>query len=156
MSTLTQVQSAFTGFVGGYTPDTAGGEPSWKRYADPDLFMSRWARGLEHGAYACSLSPIRDIGEAQQGIARVRADWSLRVSYQLSPGTAGGKTAEEATVYTWVDRQLGYLFAGGGAQSTIGAVGLSLHLDAIEMSSPLDGWVWSILRGSTGPFYLSL
>lgn len=156
MSTLSAIHGAFVGFVAGYTPDTAGGEPAWKRYSDPALFMSRYARGLEHGAYVCSIASIRDIGEQQRDVAKVRAEWSVLTSYQLSPAVSGGKTAEEATVYSWIDRQLAYLFASGGAQSTIGTVGLSLHLDTIDLSTPLDGWVWATIRGTTGPFYLNL
>lgn len=155
MSTLAAIQSAFTTFIGDYTPDTAGGEPVWKRYTDPELFMARYPRSLEHGAYACGLGIVRDIGEQQRAFSRARADWTLRTSYRLSPSAGAGKVVEEATVYTWADRQIAYLLASGGAQGGLAAAGASLHLDSVEMSTPSDGWLWLVLRGSTSPFYMS-
>lgn len=123
-------------------------EPAWKRYADPEPVVVR-GRTLVHGGWALGMGPLIAVEQPRKG-AYIRPDVVLRVSYQLSPTAGGGRTTEEASLWTWADRirvhMIGAQAISYSTLESLNAAGGSIEWQRHELEWPAEGWVWLVTR----------
>lgn len=151
MCTAADLRSRLVDHIAAHVPPT--GAPAWKRYAEPAVMLKR-AKSLTNGAWALNWREVAPVDRVTRPKTLATALWTVLVSYQLSPASAGGKTTEEQLVATYMDSLRAHLFTG--LQGGVGATG-STHVwdgEAVEAALP-DGWVFASIRGSS-TFYLDM